>query len=82
MGMIKIVVYIKEASNDICNYKPITIIGNFVQVFEILLHEYLSFDVNRQISIHHHGFIEGRSIKTNLTTITLYTSFSDHFQTD
>lgn len=56
--------------SNITNYRPITILSSLSKVFETILYEYVYSYVENLISEHQHGFVNGRSTVTNLTTLS------------
>lgn len=67
-------VFKKGDKNLVINYRPITIICNFSKAFEMILHKIIYANTSSLISIHQHGFMQGRSTTTNLFCITQYIS--------
>jgi hypothetical protein len=65
-------VYKKGEKSDINNYRPIAIICNFAKIFELLLHTFFHRHVSRTLSPHQHGFMKGRSVETNLVSLTQF----------
>lgn len=60
----------KGDRTDIANYRPITIINNFLKCFETLLHNGIYPSLKNRISSDQHGFMKGRSTITNLVETT------------
>uniref|UniRef100_A0A1Y1KXC2 Reverse transcriptase domain-containing protein n=1 Tax=Photinus pyralis TaxID=7054 RepID=A0A1Y1KXC2_PHOPY len=57
-------------SNDVSNYRPISILSNFAKIFENVLYVRIYSKVRRLISIHQHGFMAHRSTTTNLACLS------------
>ncbi len=74
----------KDDRSIIENYRPISILDNFSKVFESLLFDTVSHQISNHISDYQHGFVQGRSTVTNLTSICQFISESldSGFQTD
>jgi hypothetical protein len=53
-------------ANSVTNYRPISLLCIFAKVFESLICPFLQFHCKQVFSKHQHGFLEGRSIVTNL----------------
>lgn len=64
----------KGDTNNVVNYRPITIICNFAKGFEMFLHSFIYENIQGQLNIHQHGFVRGRSTITNLFCVTQYIS--------
>jgi len=64
----------KGDREDLENYIPIALICGFSKLFERLLYDYLIREVKPLLSPNQHGFLGGRSIATNLTCFTQFTS--------
>jgi hypothetical protein len=65
----------RSSNRKTSNYRPVSIIPNFANVFEHLLFNFLPFNVHPIINCCQHGFVGGRSTVTNLCTITTITEF-------
>ena len=52
------------------NYRPITILNCCSKVFEKIVHKHLIFQLQCVLHPSQHGFVKGRSITTNLVSIT------------
>ncbi len=61
--------------NEIVNYRPISILPVPAKVFETIMHRRIYDQIRSQISDSQHGFIEGRSVVTNLVSFVQYTSY-------
>lgn len=59
-------VFKKDDVTNINNYRPISILSNFSKTFEMLLYNFISFNIKHYISPCQHGFVSGRSTITNL----------------
>lgn len=60
--------------DDVRNYRPISLLCTFSKVFEKVIHRYLSRHFSVFLSDTQHGFVNGRSVETNLTTFLDYTA--------
>lgn len=71
-------------SDQVSNYRPISILCNFSKIFEIILHQSLFNHVKGLISIDQHGFFSGRSCVTNLSCLSAHIceSIDTHTQVD
>lgn len=61
------------SSNNIQNYRPISIINNFAKIFESVLYARIYPLVANSISADQHGFMERRSTVTGLAGFVQYT---------
>jgi hypothetical protein len=70
--------------NEILNYRPISLICSFAEIFEFMLHKFMYNHVAGSIFISQHGFLRGRSTATNLCIFTDYVSkaLDNRFQVD
>lgn len=66
------------------NYRGIAKLSGIPKLFESILSKDLQFKIKHVISAHQHGFCSGKSISTNLLTLTSHISaaFRDKLQTD
>jgi hypothetical protein len=55
-------------STLVTNYRPITILNNFSNNFESIIHDELSFHFKFKLHPSQHGFIKSKSTATNLVT--------------
>lgn len=53
---------------DICNYRPISLLSPFSKLFEMVVHQFLSFKFRNLAIPNQHGFMSGRSTTTNLVS--------------
>ncbi len=68
-----------DSTNEITNYRPISIIPVPAKIFESVVYKKIYDQVMNLISNSQHGFMEGRSVITNLVTFVDHTSSSlDH----
>lgn len=74
----------KGNSIDITNYRPISILSPFSQVFEHIIYNQIYPHVSNSISPYQHGFVRKRSTLTNLMSFTeyIYSAFSSWSQVD
>lgn len=56
--------------SDIKNYRGISILSSIPKLFEMIVCDYLSFNLKSLISSQQHGFVKQRSTSTNLLTFT------------
>ncbi|KAG6442559.1 hypothetical protein O3G_MSEX002405 [Manduca sexta] len=63
-------VYKSGCKEDVCNYRPISILNCFAKVFESLVYKHLYYHFKQIISIKQHGFVNSKSTTTNLLTYT------------
>lgn len=61
-------------TDDVKNYRPVSLLCAFSKVYEIVLFEHLSQFFKRKISISQHGFFTGRSVETNLVSFLNFVS--------
>lgn len=61
-------VYKSGKSEDISNYRPISLLSSLSKLFEMVVHKHLSFSFKNLIAPSQHGFVYGRSTTTNLVT--------------
>lgn len=89
-------IYKKGTKNDICNYRPVSLLNAFSKIFEKLIHNVTYNIFKSQMNPNQHGFVKGKSTMTNLSTYTnfianclddgtevhsIYTDFSKAFDT-
>ena len=65
-------VFKKGSKAEVKNYRPISILNGFSKLFEILVHEHLSFYFKEKLNSAQHGFIKSKSVVTNLVTYLNY----------
>lgn len=69
---------------DIKNYRGISILSSIPKLFELIVTDYLYFNVKSSLAIQQHGFIRQRSTTTNLLSLTskVYDAFASRSQLD
>lgn len=65
-------IFKKGDPNVITNYRPISILCNFSKIFEIILSELVSSELNNRFSTYQQGFLSGRSCVTNLSLFSQF----------
>lgn len=55
-------------SGDVLNYRPISLLSSFSKLFEMVIHQFLSFKFRSIVIPNQHGFMSGRSTSTNLVS--------------
>ena len=60
----------REDSTVLPNYRPITILNTMARLFESIVCEHLQFNLKHVFKEEQHGFIQGKSVVTNLCQIT------------
>ena len=63
-------IYKNGAKTDANNYRPVTILNCLSKVFEQIIQRYLAFHVKSRLHKAQHGFVQGKSIETNLIEVT------------
>jgi hypothetical protein len=56
----------------LANYRPISILNNFSEVFEFVVHDHVSHYVQSKLNCCQHGFIKSRYTTSNLVTYLDY----------
>lgn len=89
-------IYKKGIRNDICNYRPVSLLNAFSEIFEKLMHDITYNIFKSHLNPNQHGFVRGKSTVTNLSKYTnfianclddgtevhaIYTDFSKAFDT-
>jgi len=60
--------------NRVENYRPVSILCTVSKVFETIIYDHLYSIVKTKIISQQHGFVQGRSVETNLISYTNYIS--------
>ena len=66
----------KGKTNDVTNYRPISLLCNFAKTFESIIYETIYNSVKPFISSYQHGFMANRSTVSNLAVFSQYLSDS------
>lgn len=65
-------VFKQGESNNVSNYRPISLLCNFAKIFEIIIYNRIYSEINSAISFRQFGFMTGRSTISNLACITQF----------
>jgi hypothetical protein len=52
----------------VCNYRPISILNTFSELFEFVIHEHVSYYFKSKLNPSQHGFMKSKSTAINLVT--------------
>ena len=74
----------KGSRNEVCKYRPISILNQFAKIFDSIVATVLYDFVCSEISPAQHGYFKGKSTVSNLLTFTnfIHDSFFESVQTD
>lgn len=71
----KVVPVLKKGdSTNVANYRPISILCNFVKIFEMIIYSKVYNQIKNMITPFQHGFLEKKSTVSNLAVFTQYAS--------
>ena len=70
--------------NDIKNYRGISLLSSIPKLFELIIVDYLNFNVKSLLTIEQHGFYRHRSTSTNLLSFSskVFNAFESKCQLD
>lgn len=65
-------VYKSGSRQNICNYRPISIVCAISKIFEVVIFERLYNEISGKLTLSQHGFLPKKSTFTNLITFSQY----------